>query len=299
MIRVLHFSDVHVAPPLPELPRHQMLNKRLVAMGNLVLRRGRKFRDGPRKLARLAELMSEERVDLVLNTGDYTALGTEPEMAFARHHIEPFLAAPLGLVTMPGNHDVYLQDSVDERRFERHFGALLRSDLPELATDGVWPLVRLFGDGLAVVCVNSARPNPQVLLSTGRVPDAQLRGLEAALADPRVASRIVIVATHYAPRLEDGRPDKPRHGLDNADELLASCAQLERGLMCFGHVHWGYRVRIPELRVPLFCAGSATHAGRESAWIYDVEDERVTARRVRFADDRYAIDPASSESWAC
>lgn len=286
MIRVLHFSDVHIEDGFEGVSRASFLNKRIVGYGNLMLRRRTHFKDARAKLAALAEFMREQAVDLALCTGDYTALGTDPELALARETIGPFTTAPLGLVTVPGNHDIYVDA---DGAFERHFGDVLRTDWPEHAVDGVWPQVRLFGEELAVIALNSARPNPQVFRSSGRIPDAQLEALRRVVADERLAGRFVFVATHYAPRLADGSPDRPSHGLENADELLAALAGLRRGAITHGHVHRCFHVRVPECPVPLFGAGSATQQGREGLWLFEIDAHQARAYQGRFADGGYSL----------
>lgn len=289
-MRVLHFSDVHVSTSFADVPLKEFLGKRLVGLGNLTVRRGKKFERAAHKVARLAEFLVEVGADVALCTGDYTALGTEPELKNARELARPFIGAPMGFVTVPGNHDLYMPDTVADGRFERHFGDLLTTDMPEHQVDGVWPTVRLLGEEVAIVCVNSARPNPQPWLSSGRIPDMQLSGLSAVLADERLCGRFTIVATHYAPRLENGKPDSPRHGLENADEFLEVCAAIERGCITHGHVHWCYEVRVPELNIPIFGAGSATHQGREGIWVYDIEADGAYATRGGWQGDGYALD---------
>jgi len=289
-MRILHFSDVHVQVPLAEMPIRDLLGKRLLGAANLALRREHLFRDSPRKLHMLAQLASAARVDVAICTGDFTALGTEPELAAARRAVEPLTRAPQGFVTVPGNHDLYVPDALHERRFERHFGDLLTTDRPELTVDGTWPLVRLFGDSVAVVGVNSARPNPHPMRSSGAVPQAQIAALERILELPEIASRFVFVITHYAPRRRDGTPDTVHHGLENADELLRACSNLGRGALLHGHIHWRYHLRVPGLRIPVFGAGSATHAGREGFWIFDVETDRAAAIAGTWAHDHYVLD---------
>ena len=152
-----------------------------------MLRRRSFFQDAPRKVRALARWATENHVDLALCTGDYTALGTEQELRYAREVVEPLTHAPLGYVTVPGNHDWYLPDSVAGRYFDRHFGSFLTTDIPELASDDGWPRVRLVGEHVAIVTINSARPNPS-LQSSGAHP----RG--PAAATPR----------------RDHRPPRPR-----------------------------------------------------------------------------------------
>ncbi len=292
-LRVLHISDVHVDVPLATIPWRDWLGKRVMGGANLVLRRGKHFRRTREKLAALDRFRREQEVDLVLCTGDYTVLGTVPELAAARAAIDPLTHAPFGFVTVPGNHDVYVPDALG--RFEAAFGDLLETDLPEHRVDGAWPLVRLVGETVAVVAVSSARPNPQPWRSSGRIPDAQLRALGGVLRDTRVRDRFVFVITHYAPRLANGRPDRFTHGLENADELLEICAGLPRGAILHGHVHRCFSVAVPGVRPTLFGAGSTTQDHREGLWLFDVgprglhatrgtwdgEGYRLTAERVR------------------
>lgn len=276
MLRVLHFSDIHVDVPWSEFPWTQMMNKRLIGAANLWLRRRRHFVDARAKLAALARFAREQEVDVVVCTGDYTALGTEPELRAARAAIEPLTRPPFAFVTVPGNHDVYLHDAVRDRRFERAFGDGLVSDWPESVVGGRFPAVRLFGDSLAVVTVDSVRPNPQPWRSSGRVPEAQLAALSRVLGEERLASRTVLVATHYAPRRRDGSRDRWLHGVENADALLHACAGHARTAVLHGHIHWRYHLRLPGLP-PTFGAGSATHAGREGVWVYRLEGVRLRA----------------------
>ncbi len=269
-MRVLHFTDIHLPTRLAGTPFRELLGKRAVGWVNLMVRRMPVFKDGLAKVEALAELSTAEGVDLAIMSGDYTTLGTEVEMAAARRAVEPLIGQVETFVTVPGNHDLYLQDVVDARRFERHFGDLLTTDMPSYQVDGDWPLVRLVGDDVAIVMVNSARPNPQVLKSSGRVPAPQLAALMQILEEPSVRTRFVFVVTHYAPRLADGSPDSAHHGLENHHELLAAVAEVERGALLCGHVHHCYRVEIDDVKMPIYCGGSATYAGREGFWLFDI-----------------------------
>lgn len=286
-LRILHFSDVHVSVSLGEVPLRDWLGKRALGGANLLLRRQKLFRRAREKLERLADFARAEQIDAAICTGDYTGLGVDAELEAARAAIAPLLGAVGAFVTVPGNHDVYVPDALREARFERHFGDLLVSDAPELATDGAWPLVRWLGAEVAVVAVNSARPNPEPWLSSGRVPESQVSGLRRALADERVARRFKVVATHYAPRRADGTPDTPRHGLENADAVLAAAEGAAGGLLLHGHIHHTYHLRPAGVPCALVGAGSATQEGREGAWLIDVERQRATLRRVSWLGERY------------
>lgn len=289
MIRVLHFSDVHVPVPWGALPWRQMANKRLLGAANQWLRRRKRFARAREKLTALAEFARARRVDVGICTGDYTVLGTEPELCAARAAVEALVRMPLGFVTVPGNHDVYLRDSVRDARFERAFGDLLANDWPEYAVDSRWPLVRLFGESLAVVAVESARPNPEPWRSSGRVPEAQLRALSRVLVDPRMAERIVLVVTHYAARRRDGTPDRRFHGMENADALVDACGAHPRAALLHGHIHWRYHLGLAGMP-PMFGAGSATDAGREGAWLFEVEPGALRAVPLSWGEVGWSAD---------
>ncbi len=273
-MRLLHFSDVHIPSPRGAVPVAAIASRRLMGMVNYRLRRRHRYLDAPRKLAELADAVRRWEVDVVLCTGDYTIVGTNGELEHARRCVQPIVDAAPAMVTVYGNHDVYMPDSLAS--FERHFGDLLVTDLPEVAVDGRWPMVRFFGERVAIVCIDSARPKPDLLRSTGRVSEAQLDALPSVLRHPRMSGRFVFVLTHYAPRLANGQPDKASHGLENADALLRA-SDGPRGAMLFGHVHRRYHVRVPETSLTLFDSGSTTMKGHEGLWVFDVGDERVVA----------------------
>ncbi len=289
MTRILHFSDIHLEDGFAGVPRAAFLNKRLLALANLRLVRGRRFARARAKMHALEAFAEAEKIDLALCTGDYTALGTEPEMKLARDAVEGFTKLPLGFVSVAGNHDIYVDAARREGAYDRHFGAFGTTEMPEHASPEGYPFVRFFGDDLAIVGVVSVRPNDAFHKSSGRVPETQLRALDAILCDPKLAKRFVIIATHYAPRLWDGRPDTALHGLENADALLAVAKGVPWGAIVHGHVHHCYHVRVPGLDASLFCAGSATYEGREGAWVYDVTAKGVRATPVAFLGERYVL----------
>lgn len=290
-MRILHFSDTHISLGLRRIPFTDWPGKRLAGGFNLLRGRGRHFADAARKALALVDLDRELEPDLVLCTGDLTALSTHAEFEAARELLEPLPDDPRFVVT-PGNHDVYTRPTVREGRFQQYFEHGMRTDLPDLRTDGAWPLVRLPGDDVAVVAVNSSRNNFLPWRSSGRIPAAQIDGLRTALEHPRVAGRFVFLMTHYAPCRADGSPDTKEHGLRNLDELLAAASPIDRGAYLCGHVHDVFRRRIDGFAGEVFCAGSATYEGREGVWVFDRAgpDDPWTARQGRWTGDGYEIE---------
>lgn len=288
---MLHFTDPHLGLSLSEVPLRDWLGKRIVGGANLLRGRGKRFADAPAKILALAQFARAEEADAVICTGDLTALGTTAELALARAELEPFFDAPLGFVCLPGNHDLYTRSVVSEQRFESQFADGITTDMPELLTDGPWPLIRLLGERSAVVGVNSARPNLP-WQSSGRVPDIQLMGLRAALERPELRERFLFVATHYAPLRDDGSPDTSQHGLENAGAFLETTASVTRGAILCGHIHhaFHYPSRVQGLDAPdVFCGGSATMEGHEAAWWFEIDSEGASVRRVLWDGSSWSL----------
>lgn len=294
-MRLLHLSDVHVPVPLTAIPPRDWISKRAIGGLNYLVRRGPRFADAVTKLAQLAVFAEEQAIDAVVCSGDFTVLGTEPEHVAAAAAIAPLTKRPLGFFAVPGNHDVYLDDAVKNERFKRHFEPLIggrgEQVVEGLACDGLYPRVWKLSEEVALIAIESARPNPQPWRSSGRIPSAQLEGLARALAHPALADCFKVVVTHYAPRLWDGRPDSRGHGLENADQLLLLLRASRRTCLLHGHVHRRYAVNVPDVAPTLLCAGSTTERGHSGGWILDL-DGAPRALAYEWQADRYALLPA-------
>jgi len=275
-MRILHFSDPHLHLPMSQMSLGDWFSKRAVGVLTLLRGRTRRFEQAEEKLAALAEFREEQDIELVICTGDYTALGLETEFANARRVVEPLMQGREGYITVPGNHDLYVPEVVRENWFTQYFDGALKSDLPEYCVDGPWPQVRLIGDDLVVVAVNSAKPN-LLWRSDGSIPEAQLSSLNDLMDDKRLADRFIMVITHYAARMPDGGPDTKLHGLSNADDFLSVCSKIKGGALLCGHIHHRYQVAIEGLKANLFCAGSVTMENRESFWVYELTDGQFHA----------------------
>jgi len=276
---------------LRHVPLSDWASKRLAGGANLLRGRGRRFSHVAEKTRAMVRLKDELQADFVVCTGDITSLATDAEFESARSILDPLLDTGR-FVVIPGNHDHYTRRVVLQQRFARRFQSGLESDLPDLCTEGRWPIVRLPADDVAVVAVNSARPNLSPFKSSGRVPDAQIAGLRAALADPRVAGRFVFLMTHYAPCRADGSSDTWEHGLENVDDLLNVAESIDRGAYLCGHIHTTFRQRIDGFAGEIFCAGSSTLTGHEGFWLFESGPSGWDARRGRWLEDAYVVDPA-------
>ena len=279
MLRVLHFSDTHVGLQVRHMGWKKWFSKRAIGAINLARGRAKYFDDVEEKLTALIAFKEANDIDLVIHTGDYTALGLESELKLAKEMVTPLMTPPQSYVTVPGNHDIYVHEGNSHYRFSEQFCSVLQNDLPEYCRGGHWPLVRLVGDDVAVVALNSSRPNLP-WRSNGIIPEEQLTALEELLQDPRVKERYIFVITHYAARLQNGEPDTKLHGLINADQLLEKCKVIRSGALLCGHVHKTYQVDLEGMACELYCAGSATMQRHEGFWVYEVKEKKLEAKKV-------------------
>ena len=286
-LKVLHFSDTHVGIQVRHMGWKKWFSKRAIGAINLVRGRAKYFDDAEVKLAALIKFKEANAIDLVIHTGDYTALGLESELKLARELLSPLMSPPQRYVTVPGNHDIYVHEGNSHYRFSEQFCSVLQNDLPEYCRGGQWPLVRLVGDDIAVVALNSSRPNPLPWISSGNIPQEQLDALEELLQDERVKERYIFVITHYAARLANAQPDTKSHGLINAEQFLQKCKDVKRGAILCGHVHKTYHVDLECLNCDLYCAGSATMEGHEGFWVYEVQGKELTAKPVYWNGEEY------------
>ena len=286
-LRVLHFSDTHVGIQVRHMAWKRWFSKRAIGAINLVRGRAKYFDEAEEKIAALIQFKEANDIDLVIHTGDYTALGLESELKLAKELVAPLMTPPQRYVTVPGNHDIYVHEGNSHYRFSEQFCSVLQNDLPEYCRGGHWPLIRLLGEDVAVIALNSSRPNPWPWRSNGIIPLEQLNALEEVLEDRRVKDRYIFVMTHYAARLANGEADTKLHGLLNADLFLEKCKAIRSGAILCGHVHETYHVDLKGLDCDLYCAGSATMEGHEGFWVYEVEAKQLKAKRV-FWDETQA-----------
>jgi 3',5'-cyclic AMP phosphodiesterase CpdA len=274
-MRFLHCSDVHITGNYSAHSLWGLGWRRWIAM--LELRyggRARAYRQARRSLSQLVQEFDQQKADHFILSGDLTAYALDEEFSGAHEALAPLVDDPVRCTVIPGNHDRYTPGSRHDARFERHFGHLLRSDLPEYCREGPYPFVRLLGSQVAVVGLNSARAPTIPGLSFGGIGAAQQQALASLLRDPRLDGRAVLVAVHHAPRTQSGRRDRALHGLWGGERLLGLLPG-PRFAVLHGHIHRRYHHPATDRLPHLFCAGSSTQAGREGYWLIEVADGKV------------------------
>lgn len=263
-MRLLHISDVHVQVDYERSVWGEIGWRRVVAQLELKLaKRAKRFRDAPATLESiLRKADAAGGFDHVILSGDLTALAVDEEFNGVREALGALADQPDRLTVIPGNHDVFTPGSLKKRRFEKWFGHLLHSDLPRYQVEGPWPNVRLVGDELAIIGLNSARVPPVPGIAAGRVGDDQLVALIRACQDPAMRARRIVAVVHHAPLRPDGRLDRRAHGLLDAERLIEACRIAGVSAIFCGHIHHRYNYAI-EGGPLIVCGGSSTSQSRE------------------------------------
>ena len=274
-MRFLHCSDIHVTQDYARAPFLKLGWRRWLAMLEVTVGgRGNAYAQAKQTLRQIAADVEYQEADALLISGDLTGYATTDEFAEAREALGRVADSSVTCSVIPGNHDCFTPNSERTQRFERYFGHLLASDLPEYRREGPYPYVHLKGEEAAVVGLRSARVQLPGFAS-GTIGAAQLSGLAALLADPRMLGRAVLVMVHHGPLDALGRPDSPIHGLTDGEALLKLLPG-PRFAVLHGHIHQRYHHVATAVRPHMFCAGSSTQRGQEGYWVIDVAGGVIT-----------------------
>ncbi len=293
-MRIAHATDIHWYAP----PRiGELAWKRWLGSANLYLL-GRRHHFAREVQQRLVAHIEALDPDVVLITGDLTSQALEAEFALAREDLAPLLEHRAVFV-IPGNHDVYTRHSQRSRAMERWFGPWMGL--------GEGGLGRLDTGHLTLLGLDPNRP--LALGSSGVLPDAQLRALADALADPAMGGRSIGLAIHYPPIDRRGRRyDGARHGLLNAAELIdvLDRAPHRPAFVACGHVHHGFcaPLRLSDGHEVLVCNSGTSgqayrpeHRRAAAMAIYEVSGNQVVATE-RFLYDGTGFSPEPGGSWS-
>ncbi|MGF1508838.1 MAG: metallophosphoesterase family protein [Myxococcota bacterium] len=261
MVRLAHFSDVHVtASPTSEGWR-AFRGKRLAGTTNYFLGNRRKhFAQVTEQLPAL--LASAEDADHVLCTGDLTQMSFESEFARCASLLGDRLQQSARFSFLPGNHDRYTRKSAEEQRFERWFGSLTTTD---------WPWLRFLDGGVALVSIDVVRPR-HLLDSSGLCGEAQRARLHRVLTRRELREQFVIVALHYGLLRADGRPDSISHRVRDYRAILdilddPSCRV---DLVVHGHIHDSFVLGCSGYSIA--CSGSATDLHHRPGYnVYEID----------------------------
>lgn len=286
MLRLVHFSDIHVFQPGARWKAREYFTKRVTGyVNNRYLPRSNQFKQASLVLNRLVENAYSRSPDLVIFSGDATTLGVEEEFAHAAELLRIGQPDTPPALAVPGNHDYYTTHSVKHGLFEKHFSSWQQGERVDGET---YPFARKVGS-LYIVAVNSCQWNRWSWDSTGMVGVDQLLRLERLLSSQDAKHCIKILVTHYPLALADGKPERRQRRLRDLSELLSVAEKYQVQLWLHGHRHQSYVVSANQERsVTAVCVGSGTMHDHWSFGEYLFEQNELTLRQ-------YTYQPAFSQ----
>jgi len=252
-------------------------------------RNGFTLRDCERYSAKLArgllQALQEVRVDHLLVTGDLTLSGEAREFERVAEMLAPFAEAQQ-LTVVPGNHDLWTEESVETARFLRVVGPDGKGMRRAAPT---YPHVVALGDDAALIALDSARFGDDPFATPGRLGSDQIRAARALVREQVKAGRAAVIAFHHHVVLPPERVPSDavvsRMPLADADQVVRLVAELPVAAVLHGHRHTAFRVDLPGVSgpTPVLCAGSGSRVAdepvrRARAYVYEID--RVGIRSV-------------------
>jgi 3',5'-cyclic AMP phosphodiesterase CpdA len=275
MFLLAHVTDPHFRG-FAGASAADFVSKRVVGALNLVVNRTRKHK--MELLEVLRQDMRGQAPDHLALTGDLSNVSLPGEWRAALAWLDTCGLEPAAISVIPGNHDAYVPAVISTRAFEKLFAPYMTNDMPPAGERTDYPYVQI-RDGIAFVGVSSSVPTGD-LGAWGRIGDAQLARLEAALAAPELAGKTRVVLVHHPPVLH--KPGEQRNLRDRA-ALAAVLARVGAELVLHGHDHEDQRAELAGpggRRIPVIGGGSASYTGspeRRSRYnLYEIEAGRIT-----------------------
>lgn len=273
MIRLAHFSDIHLSVPRLDWKLHDWFSKRLTSwMNHRVFGRARRFALADEIVERLMAELHARSVDHLVFSGDATALGFEAEIQRAAEALHVGRWATPGLA-IPGNHDYCTRIAAASGAFERHFAPWQQG---RRIGEHPYPFAQQLGPAW-LVGVNAATGNAWPWDASGAVGADQLLRLRQLL-DSLAGLKILVI--HFPICLASGLRERSHHGLRDLDALLEVARAGGVGLWLHGHRHLPYHLQRPTgAAFPVICAGTATEQDRWTYSEYTIDGDRLDGLR--------------------
>ena len=274
MVRLAHFSDIHIGARQLDWKLRDWFSKRLTSWFNdRALGRRRRFANTDEVTTRLMDELLGRGIDHLVFSGDATALGFAAEFRRAAELLRVG-AYPIPCLAVPGNHDYCTRKSAGSGDFERHFAPWQQG---RRIGDHVYPFAQRAGD-VWLIGVNAATGNRMPWDAGGAVGADQLTRLQPLLASLDAGPKILVI--HFPVCLANGRREASYHGLRDLDALLNIASAGGVHLWLHGHRHSPYHFQqAPGATFPVICAGTATQNGIWSYGEYTIDGPSLQAVR--------------------
>lgn len=259
-MRFIHLTDPHFSS-LEGQTFASLRGKRRT--GYLSWTHKRYFIHRPEILQQLTAAIRAESADQLIVSGDLVQIGLEDEIRQAGDWLTE-LAPAQNIFLVPGNHDVYANDSWAAVR--RHWNFVLPA-VPSGFIDGPrtsYPMVRDFGR-LRLIGASSACVTP-VFSARGALGRAQFSRLARLLEKSRAQGLLCCLVVHHPPL--PGMAQW-RKALKEVRALQSLIAAQQPALVFCGHLH--YNLDRAEGASRVFCTASASSVQAASYRLIDIE----------------------------
>ena len=112
MLKIAHFSDLHLAAPLGSF--RGLTDKRLIGFLNGAVFRKHAYL--PERIGTAVRMILEEHPDIIVFTGDAVTCSQPAEFELAKETLRPLKESGIPILYSPGNHDVYMSICRNFRR---------------------------------------------------------------------------------------------------------------------------------------------------------------------------------------
>ena len=246
-MRLIHISDPHLTS-LDGISHKYFVGKRRLGYASWRYRRRHRYLRST--LDKLCALAGTLKPDLMIVTGDLVHVGLAEEIEAAADWLKT-LGTPERVFVVPGNHDVYQDDSWEA--VATHWGDYLRLNPGAGSEAKYWtgfPTL-LSREGVQIHGLNSGLPTPP-LRASGELGARQCERLAQTLAAAPVDS-LHLLAVHHPPA--PGLVPE-RKALIDLHRLQAVAKKMHLVLHGHGHFNRSYQWGT----VPVFATGAASKA---------------------------------------
>jgi 3',5'-cyclic AMP phosphodiesterase CpdA len=247
-MRLIHLTDPHLSS-LASCRFLSLRGKR--KSGYLSWYKNRRHVHLPEILEKLTHAVKAESPDQILVTGDLVHIGLEKEVVEAIGWLQR-LGAPDRVMLIPGNHDLYAEDS--ESSIQKYWG--------EYLPDNGYPYTRDL-PGVRLLGINSSIVTP-VFSAAGKVGPKQLAAIPQCLS----RERFNVMLIHHPPL--PGMTRK-RKALRDAAALENCFASHAPDLLLHGHIHTNRASHTQNMKI--FCTASASSRDNASFRVFDISGE--------------------------
>jgi 3',5'-cyclic AMP phosphodiesterase CpdA len=231
--RIVHISDVHIWQFT--LNPARWMGKRVLGLGNLALRRARKFRRGDLPL--LLDCLDQDTANHLVVTGDLTTTSLPSEFLFMREALHGWLTGPDRATILPGNHDRYTRGTYRSGHFDFHFG--------DFCEGAEFPFRKKLAPGLELIGFDPNIPRP--FSARGLVRPEPLERTRALLDEIEREGNVgaLIFGCHYPGEVPPQYAAFEKgHEMVGAHQLVEALGKVKMPVYWLhGHIHrpWEYR----------------------------------------------------------